>query len=89
MLDCLQQHLDNVIRGAPYIRAHSPGTLIATHFREHTEEALKVMGLQTNPGWSDSQRRRLDGQIKACWRIGPQCPNLKAILTSYYFNKFF
>lgn len=36
--------------------------MIATHFREHTEEALKIMGLQTNPGWSDSQRRRMDGQ---------------------------
>lgn len=42
------------------IRALEPATSLATHFRDHTEGAVKIMGLQTNPGWSGGQRRRME-----------------------------
>lgn len=53
MGDRLQQHLYN-------IRTFKSGTFVAAHFREHTEGALKIMGLQANPGWSEGQRRRTE-----------------------------
>lgn len=49
----LQQHLYA-------IRADQPRSTVAIHFREHTEEALSIMGLQANPGWSVGQRRRME-----------------------------
>lgn len=49
----LQQHLYAV-------RAGEPCSTVAIHFREHTEEALSIMGLQANPGWSVGQRRRME-----------------------------
>lgn len=42
------------------IQSHGPCTILATHFCEHTEGALAIMGLQTNQAWSGGWRGRME-----------------------------
>lgn len=41
-------------------RADQLRSTVATHFRERTEEALSIVSLQANPGWSVGQRSKME-----------------------------
>lgn len=77
----LQQHLYAV-------RAGEPCSTVAIHFREHTEEALSIMGLQANPGWSvgrsaEEDGEDLDRQTENLYANGSECACLRNVCGKY------